>query len=902
MSAKRVNHLFFRSTLFWVVVLFVVDGAACFRPLDVSKIPCVDRKSCPTGFYCSGGHCLPDQATVDGGPDGRAGSDVTQSTGGAGGTSRDGAQAQGGAGSPDGQGAGGIAMTDASEATGGTGGTTTLTGAGGSTGGTSGTPDGAADAPPSALSDGTACTGDTECASSHCIDGVCCATTCSGCSACSNALTGQADGTCAPVTSGTNPHKTCVDETATKPCGNDGTCDGKGMCRQVGKGQTCGQASCSTDGNTLTPAATCDGAGTCVPGTAKDCTPYQCAITGCAKTCTKQSDCDTGTYCNTTAGTCATTKSNGTPATETYECTSGIVADGVCCDKACTGCSACTADLNGQAASTTGQCLAVMAGKAAPHNACTKSASSCGLDGTCDGNGACRYPPSGAKCADDSCAGSTLTTSTCNSSHTCSQSNNVCPNSLACASATACATGCTTDAQCVSGYYCASGTCTQKLAPGSVCSSATASQCSSGFCVDGHCCGAQSCGSCKACTGAGGTCVAVTSAEDPDTCTGTSTCDAAGVCKKKTGQTCSVGTDCVTSNCADGYCCNSACNGSCEQCNGGTPGTCSYVSGAPKTGHPACAGSGSCQGTCNGTKSTCTFPGAETTCRQPSCNASTGVATHSATCDGGGNCGALVTNNCTPYICGTNACLTTCTGASQCVSGLACVNGACQSCPTGQTLCGNTCVNLYGSDRNNCGACGRSCPCVNGGCVECTSFSDCATGYQTCTSNKCLCRQPSASNAVQLPGLDAVDAPNFSAVWHPSNSDVVWSTFDADNCPASGSLELKPGTGSGVAFTIGCLSLGSTTGESFGFKYWQDTASTTYCYLNFYSDSSCTTQTSGFPPPTIYLGSTTRSWQSVYLPIDSGTRSLLVSCFFPSQTGSTVYYDQFYVNTGSNTF
>jgi hypothetical protein len=58
---------------------------------------------------------------------------------------------------------------------------------------------------------------------------------------------------------------------------------------------------------------------------------------------------------------------------------------------------------------------------------------------------------------------------------------------------------------------------------GSTCASTTANQCSSGFCVDGHCCGAASCGTCQSCTGPGGTCVAVTNAEDPDTCTGSST-------------------------------------------------------------------------------------------------------------------------------------------------------------------------------------------------------------------------------------------------------------------------------------------------------------------------------------------------------------------------------------------
>jgi len=436
------------------------------------------------------------------------------------------------------------------------------------------------------------------------------------------------------------------------------------------------------------------------------------------------------------------------------------------------------------------------------------------------------------------------------------------------------------------------------LNPGSACSSSTASQCSSGFCVDSRCCGVASCGACQSCTGPGGTCVGVTNAEDPDTCTGSSTCDTNGACKKKIGQTCSAGTECMGGNCADGVCCNSACNGSCEYCNGGMPGTCGYISGTPKLGHPTCAGAGACQGTCNGTKASCTFPGAETTCRQPSCNATSEVATNQAVCDGQGNCPALSTTNCTPYICGTTSCLTTCSSISQCLPGLACMNSACQSCTSGQTLCGNVCVNLQGSDRNNCGACGRSCPCVNGACVECTSFSDCATGYQNCTSNKCVCRLQSLTNSVPDAGFDT--AANFSAIWHPVDSDITWSNVDADGCPGSGSLQIPPTNNTnGTAFSLSCMLVGSGS-YSFGFKFKQDIANAANCYVGTYSDASCSTPNfSGFPPE-LSTGDVTNSWQSAYMLLPSGTSSILVSCIHTPQCG--VYFDEFYLNSGSNTY
>jgi hypothetical protein len=57
---------------------------------------------------------------------------------------------------------------------------------------------------------GTGCGAATDCMSGHCVDGVCCDTACdAACMACSKAKNGQADGTCSPVTSGTDPDNEC---------------------------------------------------------------------------------------------------------------------------------------------------------------------------------------------------------------------------------------------------------------------------------------------------------------------------------------------------------------------------------------------------------------------------------------------------------------------------------------------------------------------------------------------------------------------------------------------------------------------------------------------------------------------------------------------------------------------
>ena len=114
---------------------------------------------------------------------------------------------------------------------------------------------------------------------------------------------------------------TCTDETATNPCGNDGTCDGAGACRKVSNSKICTPASCSADKQTFTPAATCDGAGTCPAAKAQDCGAFQCATTGCLKICAAQADCDTTSYCDTGTNTCAAKLSNGSAASQGYQCT-----------------------------------------------------------------------------------------------------------------------------------------------------------------------------------------------------------------------------------------------------------------------------------------------------------------------------------------------------------------------------------------------------------------------------------------------------------------------------------------------------------------------------------------------------------------------------------------------------
>lgn len=521
---------------------------------------------------------------------------------------------------------------------------------------------------------GAGCSAGSDCASGNCADGVCCDKLCSGCNSCKQTLTGKPDGTCAPVISGQDPHNTCADETASKPCGNDGTCDGAGNCRKVSNSRVCTSALCS--GSTFTPAATCDGFGSCPVARTQDCTPFQCGLTGCLKTCASQLDCDsTASYCDTATNTCAAKLSNGKPASSGYQCSSGIVADGVCCNQACTaGCSACTLALNGLSApSTDGQCLPVKPGKLDPHNTCTASSSRpCGYDGTCDGAGGCHYPASGTSCGASSCAGSTLSTQTCDSTHACASNNEPCKNSLVCASASACKTACVADADCITGDYCASGTCTSKLVKGASCTAG--SQCASAFCVDGVCCDGACAGQCQGC---------------------------AEVNKV---------------------------------------GTCSTVSGAPRGTRAACtATAATCAGHCGGLPNQCSYPAGETVCSVASCSSDLALQTASV-CNGAGACTASSVVPCgSGKYCSGAACVAQIVNGGSCLNSNQCTSANCSNnlcCAAGLTGCGTSCVSLL-SSNTNCGNCGRTCAagstCSGGSCYlvdgqSCTAGAQCLSG------------------------------------------------------------------------------------------------------------------------------------------------------------------------------
>lgn len=84
----------------------------------------------------------------------------------------------------------------------------------------------------------------------------------------------------------------------------------------------------------------------------------------------------------------------GWPCTAARDCASNHCSGGVCCDEECTfTCFSCAMD------GARGTCTAVPAGGQDLGGACPAELPvTCGLDGTCDGAGACRFFPAGSAC------------------------------------------------------------------------------------------------------------------------------------------------------------------------------------------------------------------------------------------------------------------------------------------------------------------------------------------------------------------------------------------------------------------------------------------------------------------------------------------------------------------------
>ncbi len=501
---------------------------------------------------------------------------------------------------------------------------------------------------------GAVCGSSAECQSGlSCAQGVCCNSPCAG--PCQSCALPNTPGTCTNVPANqVDPAAQCLDKGAAG-CGTNGKCDGNGGCQLYLQGTTCGGSTCPAGTSTFTGTSTCDGAGKCVTPNPAPCFPFQCGTNVCKNICTSDADCASPAVCNS-SGSCGL-KPPGQSCATAAECASGFCSQSVCCATACTGvCQSCALT------TAPGTCTNVPSGTADPQGTChDQGNTSCGTDGFCDGNGACRLYAGGTSCAPPSCpTGATSLTSgrTCDGKGTCQPASTI---------------GC---------------------AP-YICNGSTA--CKSACAVDGDC-------------------------QAPDICDPlTNLCGN----KKRLGQACTASSDCLTADsCVDGVCCSSSSCGTCQSCNvTGSAGNCANVAANTTEPHGLCAANPPCgdTGACDGAGH-CQLGGTGVSCGTASCTGAT--FTPVSHCNGTGACAAPTSSACPGgFVCASNGtCKTACTADADCVAPLTCQgSGATKSCalkPNGQA-CGaaNQCISGFCTDGVCCGTgpCGTCQACnVNG--------------------------------------------------------------------------------------------------------------------------------------------------------------------------------------------
>ncbi|MBS2018643.1 MAG: hypothetical protein JST00_37600 [Deltaproteobacteria bacterium] len=265
--------------------------------------------------------------------------------------------------------------------------------------------------------------------------------------------------------------------------------------------------------------------------------------------------------------------------------------------------------------------------------------------------------------------------------------------------------------------------------------------CASGSCDQGICCAASCTGTCRSCVAGTGACQPVLGADDPSSCKGDDTCDATGACKKKRGRACAGPGDCASGFCVDGVCCDRACSGTCEACDGPTPGTCTTIPGKPH-GARSCLSDGSeCGGACSGTApDRCAYPNEATGCRASCVD---GQRT-GGSCNGSGACNVQDARPCPGnYAClDAKTCRTTCATNAECGRGYGCDGGKCVPiayCDGQQTIIG-----VDGKSKTDCAP--FSCDTSTNRCrVTCEDVNGCAPPFFCNVAGECVAPPKSPS-------------------------------------------------------------------------------------------------------------------------------------------------------------
>jgi hypothetical protein len=466
------------------------------------------------------------------------------------------------------------------------------------------------------------------------------------------------------------------------------------------------------------------------------------------------------------------------------DCQSGFCVDGVCCNSACAEvCKTCIAP------NAPGTCSFVAVGSLprVASDCPMADAVTCGLDGTCNGAGACRNHVAGTVCRAGTCDGAAVGGgNVCDGAGRCKAGPETLCAPFDCDPGTnACFVTCQADADCADGVKCVAGSCGPKRG-GAVC---TKNQdCASGFCSDGVCCNVACNGACVSCDllGREGTCWPVDrGVADPHgsckdggvpSCGQTGACDGLGGCSLYAAETICTPPSCAGArintagtcdgkgachapsvlNCSPYTCSNGACSTSCVTDGDCQPGhACVAGSCGPKSIGQSCTASTDCasgfcvdgvccDGACGGTCVSCALPSAMGHCSPVPAGAAdprvmcadkgaTACSTNGL-CDGVGGCQSYKAGTeCAPERCDANVytAASTCNGTGQCVAppSLACAPFSCNgtrcftSCRTGAD-----CVPPNSCDAQN--SCGKK---TSG--AFCSDSVECGSGF--CAQGVC---------------------------------------------------------------------------------------------------------------------------------------------------------------------
>ena len=359
------------------------------------------------------------------------------------------------------------------------------------------------------------------------------------------------------------------------------------------------------------------------------------------------------------------------------------------------------------------------------------------------------------------------------------------------------------------------------------------------FCTDGFCCDSGCGGGCQACSGAkkgggqNGLCGAI-AVGDPDAeCPGKSGCSA-GMCQPLgNGSACdNVAGECTSGNCVDGFCCNTACNGTCLTCSS-VPGTCSAIANGQdpsnecaqgacdgtgacrKDNGQPCAGGGDCLSTicadsvccnaaCGGTCQACNLAGSMGACTNVPLNQDPANECTNGACNGGGQCkfdngqpcgigGDCLSGQCADGVCCNTACGGTCQACTAAKTGG--VNGTCANV-TAASDPDTECVGV--TNCNGSGACtklpnGSACT-TNGAAGECMS-GNCVDGV--CCNSGC----GASCNACNVAGSVGTCTPIPSGT-DPGNE----CNGNGGNDVCNGAGQCKEINGTGCVMGTECLS------------------------------------------------------------------------------------------------